>query len=128
MGDRAGIWTGSMNTGARIGGSVGLYDTTLRDGEQTVGVVLDPELVEQLRDLELLPRVEHDADRLLPVAQGRVVKADAAAEPVGVVHRSGPDLTRQQRTIPSGKAESFSSPSGVTRKLSSTRSPPPPGQ
>ena len=27
-----GIWTGSLNDGARIGGSVGFYDTTLRDG------------------------------------------------------------------------------------------------
>ena len=37
------IWTGELNDPHRLGGRIGLYDTTLRDGEQTVGVVLDPE-------------------------------------------------------------------------------------
>ena len=36
------IWTGKLYDPFRLGGRVGLYDTTLRDGEQTVGVVLDP--------------------------------------------------------------------------------------
>jgi isopropylmalate/homocitrate/citramalate synthase len=37
------IWTGEANRPHRIDAEVGFYDTTLRDGEQTVGVVLMPE-------------------------------------------------------------------------------------
>ena len=37
------IWTGDLNRPARFDAQVGFYDTTLRDGEQTVGVVLEPE-------------------------------------------------------------------------------------
>jgi len=64
------IWTGSLNDAYRVGGSVGLYDTTLRDGEQTVGVVLDPEqkleIARLLDDLGIdrieagFPRVSED--------------------------------------------------------------------
>ncbi len=64
------FWTGELNGPYRLGGSVGLYDTTLRDGEQTVGVVLDPqqklEIARLLDDLGIdrieagFPRVSQD--------------------------------------------------------------------
>ncbi len=44
--DRSKIWTGDLNEKAlepQPHGTIGLYDTTLRDGEQSVGVVLTPE-------------------------------------------------------------------------------------
>lgn len=46
--DRAQVWTGSINERAIAPTAaqperVGIYDTTLRDGEQSVGVVLGPE-------------------------------------------------------------------------------------
>lgn len=70
--DRELIWTGSEGDLPLAGRRIGLYDTTLRDGEQTVGVVLDPEAkLEIARGLDALgvdrieagfPRVS-DADR-----------------------------------------------------------------
>jgi isopropylmalate/homocitrate/citramalate synthase len=43
--DRSKLWTGDLNEKAlepQPRATIGLYDTTLRDGEQTVGVVLPP--------------------------------------------------------------------------------------
>src|SRR6185437_3898022 len=63
--DRAQLWTGELNARAADRGQapdvVGLYDTTLRDGEQTVGVVLDPEQkleIAQLLDGLGIDRIE----------------------------------------------------------------------
>ena len=85
------------------------------------------ERVEQAGDLELPLRVEYDADGLLPIAERRVVEADAPADPMRIVDRSGPDQVLH-RTTPSGNGDSFSGPFGVIRKLSSRRRPPPCGQ
>lgn len=43
MAAEGGFWTGPVNEPFRFDADVGFYDTTLRDGEQTVGVVLDPQ-------------------------------------------------------------------------------------
>ena len=87
---------------------------------------LDPELVEPTRDLELLLRVENDADRLLAVPERRIVEADLGVDRRVAVDLAGPDAVVHRKS--SGKEESFSAPSAVTRKLSSTRRPPPSGQ
>ncbi len=80
------IWTGSLNDGYRLGGRVGLYDTTLRDGEQTVGVVLGPE--EKLEIARLLdglgierieagfPRVSDDDRRAIELIAGAGLSAE----------------------------------------------------
>lgn len=62
--DRSKLWTGSVNEKAldpqpRV--TVGLYDTTLRDGEQSVGVVLSPEdklAIAQALDAAGIDRIE----------------------------------------------------------------------
>jgi isopropylmalate/homocitrate/citramalate synthase len=80
------IWTGEINDAHRIGGHVGLYDTTLRDGEQTVGVVLDPEqkleIARALDDLGVdrieagFPRVSEDDNRAVELVAGAGLRAE----------------------------------------------------
>ena len=96
---------------------------------------VDARLVERTRDGELVLGREDDPDGLLAVAQRRVVEADRAMRlrlERARVQIARPELVavdaHRPTTIPSGNGESFSAPSSVTRKLSSTRSPPPSGQ
>ncbi len=80
------IWTGSLNHPYAIRGSVGLYDTTLRDGEQTVGVVLSPdEKLEIARLLDELgierieagfPRVSDDDRRAVELIAAAGLEAE----------------------------------------------------
>src|SRR5919201_881150 len=104
-----------------------------RDARKARLDTLDPEPVELPGDVELLLGVEHDADRLLAVAEGGVVEADLGLERRAAIDVAGPDLPgvghrHESVTTPSGNGESFSAPVAVTRKLSSSRSPPPSSQ
>jgi isopropylmalate/homocitrate/citramalate synthase len=84
--ERNKLWTGPINDGFRAGGSVGLYDTTLRDGEQTVGVVLSPEdKLEIARALDALgigrieagfPRVSEDDRRAIELIRDAGLRAE----------------------------------------------------
>ena len=101
--DRDQVWTGDLNRRAlepQPHETVGLYDTTLRDGEQTVGVVLSPknklEIAHALDEAGVdrieagFPRVsEEDADAIRLIADAglraevwgfsRAVQADVEA-------------------------------------------------
>jgi isopropylmalate/homocitrate/citramalate synthase len=85
--DRDKLWTGELNARAldeapAAPARVGLYDTTLRDGEQTVGVVLDPDAkLEIARALDAL-----GIDRI-EAGFPRVSADDAAA--VGAIAGAG---------------------------------------
>ena len=80
------IWTGTLNDPYRVGGRVGLYDTTLRDGEQTVGVVLSPpdklEIARLLDELGVerieagFPRVSDDDWRAVELIAGAGLRAE----------------------------------------------------
>jgi isopropylmalate/homocitrate/citramalate synthase len=80
------FWTGELNDPHRFSAKVGFYDTTLRDGEQTVGVVLDPEdKLELARGLDELgierieagfPRVSQDDWRAVELIRDAGLNAE----------------------------------------------------
>jgi isopropylmalate/homocitrate/citramalate synthase len=80
------FWTGSLNEPYAFATEVGFYDTTLRDGEQTVGVVLTPEdkleLARGLDDLGIerieagFPRVSEDDRRAVELIRDAGLSAE----------------------------------------------------
>ena len=87
--DRSQVWTGSLNNEAQVAlgtPRVGIYDTTLRDGEQSVGVVLGSEekleiarLVDELGvdRIEVgFPRVSEDDRRAIELIIAAGLRAE----------------------------------------------------
>jgi isopropylmalate/homocitrate/citramalate synthase len=80
------FWTGDLNDPYAFEANVGFYDTTLRDGEQTVGVVFSPEdKLELARGLDKLgierieggfPRVSEDDRRAVELILGARLDAE----------------------------------------------------
>src|SRR4051812_49939003 len=99
------IWTGALNDDYAIGGRVGLYDTTLRDGEQTVGVVLDPdEKLEIARLLDELgiDRIEAGFPRVSDDDWQAVERIAAAGPRAGVLGFSPAAPARPGTLVPLG--------------------------
>lgn len=87
--ERSLLWTGAFNEAALGEGRprrIGIYDTTLRDGEQTVGVVLSPqqklEIARLLDELGVdrieagFPRVSDEDYRAVELVAGAGLKAE----------------------------------------------------
>jgi isopropylmalate/homocitrate/citramalate synthase len=80
------FWTGKINDAHAFAAQVSFYDTTLRDGEQTVGVVLTPEdkleLARGLDDLGIerieagFPRVSADDRRAVELIRDAGLRAE----------------------------------------------------
>jgi isopropylmalate/homocitrate/citramalate synthase len=85
----ADFWTGTLNAAHAFAADVRFYDTTLRDGEQTVGVVLSPEeKLELARGLDELgierieagfPRVSADDWRAVELIRDAGLEAEVWA-------------------------------------------------
>ena len=86
MSSSGAFWTGALNAAHAFSAEVGFYDTTLRDGEQTVGVVLTPDdKLELARGLDALgierieagfPRVSKDDWRAVELIRDAGLNAE----------------------------------------------------
>ena len=86
MSSSGAFWTGALNAAHAFSAKVGFYDTTLRDGEQTVGVVLTPDdKLELARGLDALgierieagfPRVSKDDWRAVELIRDAGLNAE----------------------------------------------------
>jgi isopropylmalate/homocitrate/citramalate synthase len=120
--DRDKVWTGPHNR--PLGAAhVGLYDTTLRDGEQTVGVVLDPEQkLEIARALDALgidrieagfPRVSPDDAEAIRLIMAAGLQAEiwgfsrAVAADVDALKELGVEATVIESPVSEGKLAAY---------------------
>jgi isopropylmalate/homocitrate/citramalate synthase len=131
--DRSQLWLGELNAAAisptaAMPARVGLYDTTLRDGEQTVGVVLDAaaklEIARALDELGVdrieasFPRVSADDAEALRLIVGAGLRAEvwgfARAVPADVdaLLEAGVRATVIESPVSDGKLAAY----GMTRE------------
>jgi isopropylmalate/homocitrate/citramalate synthase len=129
--DRSDVWTGEVNhraLGEAPGSTIGLYDTTLRDGEQTVGVVLSPEdkleIARALSEAGVdrieagFPRVSADDWRAVEVVAGAGLRAEvwgfsrAVTADVEALVEIGVEASVIESPISDGKLAAL----GVTRE------------